>query len=972
MKNFLLNVHRCAILFSVYPRKKLFLFFSLAMISAISLALSVNNLETFSLFADKNNFSMGLPDSTYEDSTIVQTAELGDTIEVYTLGGDSIFVLYEDSASVDSIDPNLWTVGTTQHMIVGLTHYHATIEEDILGANLTPFFEPEHANADELGIYTSDPDPWELLSAMKPKVLRFPSGADSKFMKPLGSVVSTDPLDDMYLWKYDGYGFNIMEIIPFYDVTDPSADAPPLYDMDPFSTSISEDMDDGHCDNCDDWMGDKFITDFEKLYRDWAAQTPYDPTGLTLEEQDGLYINDFIDLVEKIETENDYVVDVVVCLNILNQSATEAKDVIKYLRDNSKHSVHVVGVELGNEVYFDFGQQGMGFADHDDVSAFVHYWDYINGFEYDYGTSGANSGDGIYSDDDFDLAAVLPADVLADHNYIAALKDDISLNVKIGLPAMNLNKCEGADNDFPFIIQDPRDDFWADPPEEEAECPCDNYPVWNDDLAAKYAEVIYAGETLRYKFDAVILHTYYTPFNANADCTENTNWQKIPTCLADGEPYSTAWTYAGSADTRLRCAFDGITGIPYPTGGSPLKTGNFKDFAKNRIKMSYDEHSEHLFFRDTDTGAENKEIWATEWNIHDGAKGTPEEVEADERYTYCIPNTFSHVAVFAHWMLWYMKSNFDTDYRPGFLTTATVQNFMGGTNIDLIARADEQDEVEIGIAECDGTPPEIEDYFVPKPTYFMMQLLSEITNKELHYAKSFISLYSENFNFPPTVFYEETDGVITNVYVYYTNVKSTTQKYAIDPNTLFEAIEDAIGVSLGVATIYSLTTDQLYSTAGKSQIFRINTFYDDCHALGYFDHRFEIQGLESEISVTTCPAGIGTAPTGGVCVTVPATSAGYFVIPVTVYYRTGELDDIFAMFPNPASNSFIIQQINSKLKDIPKLNVELYHINGGLIKTVSITEGQPIDISELPVGVYTVLIRTEGLRTEAKSLVKMK
>ena len=133
----------------------------------------------------------------------------------------------------------------------------------------------------------------------------------------------------------------------------------------------------------------------------------------------------------------------------------------------------------------------------------------------------------------------------------------------------------------------------------------------------------------------------------------------------------------------------------------------------------------------------------------------------------------------------------------------------------------------------------------------MMQLLSEITKKELHYAKSYISLYSGNFNFPPTVFYEEIDEIITNVYVYYTNVKPTTQKYAIDPNTLYETIDDAIGVSLDQATVYSLNPDQLYSTSGKSQLFRINTFYNDCHALGYFDHLFEIQDIESELSTTT-------------------------------------------------------------------------------------------------------------------------
>ncbi len=99
----------------------------------------------------------------------------------------------------------------------------------------------------------------------------------------------------------------------------------------------------------------------------------------------------------------------------------------------------------------------------------------------------------------------------------------------------------------------------------------------------------------------------------------------------------------------------------------------------------------------------------------------------------------------------------------------------------------------------------------------------------LNYAKSNISLYTANYNVPPSVFYDlDIEGNVINVYVYFTNVKPVAQKYAVDPNTLYLAIDGATSVELGAATIFLLDPEQLYSTAGESNLFRINSFYDVC------------------------------------------------------------------------------------------------------------------------------------------------
>lgn len=942
------------------------------------------NTYSRNLRTEKTNFPIEFtvflffPDSINEDtSQIAEESVKGDTIETYTSGGDSIFILYEDSTTIDSLYENLWTIGTTEHMLVELTEHHHTINQDLLGYCLSDFFSPGHANAAELEeIYNLDPDPWDKLSEFKPKSLRFPSGADGKFMEPLGSIYSLDPLDDYYLWKNGGYGFNINDIIPFYDITDGAPGGAPT--LSAIITDITSVIEPG-CTDCDEWMHEDWVEQFEGFFWKWYDQPIFDPDGLELHQQPDLYINDFIELIKQIETENGYTVDVIVCINIMTQSASEAKAMIEYLMDDTHHyPVNVVGVEIGNEVYFDYGRQMMGFKDEGEVSAFIHYWDYINGHEYTDATigededDGMDAGDGEY-DGDLNLINVLPNKVLIDHDFISALKDDIDLDIKVGLPAMNLNKCDEPGGDVPFII-DPRGgiDFDMDPPVDDCEC---DYPDWNDDLATKYSKQIYGGTELRYKFDAAILHPYYTPFNAKADCTGNTNWQEIPTCLADGDlPYDTEWTYTGSPDSRLKCAFYGISGIPYPTAGSPLLTGNFKTFAKDRIKYAYDMHSTHLFFTAADDGPETKEIWTTEWNIHDDASGTPEDMAADQPYVYTIPNTFSHAVTVAHWTLWNIKSYFDDDYRPGFLTTATMQNFLAPTNIALMFKADRQDEVELDIAHCDVDPDDfIKDYYIPKTTYFMMQLMNSIADYNLNYAKSHISLYSGNCNLPPSVFYDQIGGDIENVYVYYTNVKPVEQKYAIDPGDLYIAIDGATSVELGAATLYMLDPTQLYSTAGRHQLFEylpLNNYYGECEE-DFYDYRMEITSTSSEVSTTTCPTGIGTAPDGGVCVTVPATSAGYFIIPITVY-RLGEMEDIFALYPNPASTHFTIQQLHTRMDEFQNLEIEIYSINGSLITRLSVNEGQQIDISQLPVGLYNVVIKYNGMKTQSESLIKMK
>jgi hypothetical protein len=57
---------------------------------------------------------------------------------------------------------------------------------------------------------------------------------------------------------------------------------------------------------------------------------------------------------------------------------------------------------------------------------------------------------------------------------------------------------------------------------------------------------------------------------------------------------------------------------------------------------------------------------------------------------------------------------------------------------------------------------------------------------------------------------------------------------------------------------------------------------------------------------------------------------------------------------------------------IENMQVEIYSHTGNRISAQSVEEYQAIDISDLPVGVYNVVIKTEGMTTEYEQLIKMK
>jgi hypothetical protein len=443
--------------------------------------------------------------------------------------------------------------------------------------------------------------------------------------------------------------------------------------------------------------------------------------------------------------------------------------------------------------------------------------------------------------------------------------------------------------------------------------------------------------------------------------------------------YDEEWDYT-PFDDDLVLAFDGIVGLPTDNDGDltfETDEGNFRDFVKTRIKLAMAYHSVNLNFTETDTDPDNKELWYTEYNISDGDNNVP---AAEKPYVATAINTLAHAIALQGWFLLNMKFNTVNDLRPDFFTRATLQNYLGGSPIDMLSKADQPEQIleglnsicsPYGAIDCSTNDHCLNDYYEARTLYYEMLLLSNITSKHLKLLKSTTITYinaPEIYNLPPTIFIDDY-GADPKLYVYYTNILENNQRIILRPSTLVDYFSGATGLTVTPETITSLDGLQVYSTAGASALFdadNINSFYS-CSA----GHDIEIDGL------TTISAGTGSCPTGtptnAVCVLAPPSSCGYIVYDLNVHYRLGTPDDIFAIYPNPASTRFIVHQLD-EIDGIEtgELNIEVYNINGNLIQNTTIMEGESVDISNLPVGIYNVLIKTDELHIESETLVKMK
>ncbi|MBK6729721.1 MAG: T9SS type A sorting domain-containing protein [Bacteroidetes bacterium] len=457
---------------------------------------------------------------------------LSDT--VYTDGLDTLYLIDDSISETFRTGTSTECLYESSPISINLNSTIKNINQGQYGINVGKMFTQSHLYDD---IYSDEQ--WQWLSDLKPKSLRFPGGSSSKFMHLLNGD--------------KGYGYDIVELIRYYDSSDDFLDI----DTD-IPSEINSILNEFDFHAFEEWMKPELSEQFYNLKKDYVAQEE-----LT---SDDLYIDHFIRLIKQIETDNPgHTIDVIVCLNILTENAADCKAIVNYLRNvtvnSENYPVNVVGVEMGNEVANKFHALVMKFNDFDD------YWKYLDG---------QNVTSQINHESALGEPLFIPA---ADRNFFSVFKNSGGFNCKIGLCA------GGLDISGSVFLTDPEDVVASRP-----------VIAWNTDLANHYSDK-HPGSKIK-KFHAVILHTYYAENEWYDECVIGPD---IINPFLESSYTCPEWDYHDE-DERIQPAFDAVR-------------LNFRNFMNNRYDYSFNAYKTQLKFNLTST--DKKDMWITEWNFKD-------------------------------------------------------------------------------------------------------------------------------------------------------------------------------------------------------------------------------------------------------------------------------------------------------------------------------------------------------------------
>lgn len=366
---------------------------------------------------------------------------------------------------------------------------------------------------------------------------------------------------------------------------------------------------------------------------------------------------------------------------------------------------------------------------------------------------------------------------------------------------------------------------------------------------------------------------------------------------------------------------------------------------------------------DTPLGEGGKELWVTEYNLKNG-----ETAGTGDNRLLVYQNGFTHGYMILEWFLKNIKINYDNDFRERFFTIATLQSFVG-PNYDMLSPAQLPVELSAAADYYEALFPDIDEapystseklFYKKHIIYFVMELVSEIRKNDLDILKMNGIMLVTNPNLFPTIFI---DPAHENLYIYYSNVRPTTQCYRLNPlnmDDLFPGCE----ITFGTATITGIKALQPYSTSGFNSLFIINEGYD--LAIPY---PVEITETFSETNDPDCPTIVPTDQQ----ITVPAQSFGYIKVPIETSCRLENnmetLIDDFIIYPNPTSGSLMITSINSQTNK--SIKISIISETGQICMNIQSELNKFIDVSNLSAGLYQVRIQNEDFNSTIKYFVKL-
>lgn len=739
----------------------------------------------------------------------------------------------------------------------------------------------EHHGFSYVNIFNTCTDPacFDNVVKLKPRVIRFPSAGDA----------------DNYFLNFDSAGYGIcfakvaayladrynaasnpLTTPPFTSYTVPVAFDPgqPVLNFNASTPSIFANTS----------IASTYTTELTTWFNNYRKQQSQISTSyLTLFKQHIKRIEDSLQTGEK--------VNVIYVANIFSGTPSDLIKTLTQLTSNSITPVNVVGIELSNESW--------GKANDDlfpDPNSGDQFYNYVRGL----------SGVGAYT-----------GCIATKGDFIYAIKSNFP-NIKIGFPTaplyLNYYGCNmGSGSDARFS-------------------------AWNLAHVARNTQTLLVtlvsnSTTVSLPvFDAYVTHNYFDEkYWGNAAETSSPSCNN---CLLNSTPPMQYKNYlrAVASNTASPNFIHPFAYYPLPEDDTLRESFNCQ--LKESFKFIDSGYVDRLIGLYTTSlslsNNNNKKIWTTEWNFHEGVDDT----------TNIFANTFNQAVLTIGWRMAMYRSNWKFNGANDILQYSALFNGVSVQQNGAISRRAGTSLVGDGPADgASGT--------VRRMAYWASLVTRHISLDSLQWIDHQWSNfpYSQNLRF-----YSFVDQQKKHLYLYYINAGDSVQKINLDSLTYPNKVFDTTNVYHE-----SFYVRNNYSTAGYGQLYEQNKYYKTGPN---FTKLFPNDPINNYSTVTS----------SGRKHQLRRKSIGVIKLNLlpTVGLKEFEVNTDFLLYPNP---NFGNLTINIKGNE-SNYSIVILDLLGRIVKEFTISNQlSNLDVSELKTGVYLVKVSSDKMNACKKLII---
>lgn len=713
---------------------------------------------------------------------------------------------------------------------------------------------------------------------LKPRVIRFPSAGDA----------------DNYFMNFDslGYGICFSKVAAYladrYNASSNPLTTPPFtpyvvpaaFDVSTPTLNINASVP-AIFSNTN--IASTYTTELTTWYNNYRKQqTQITSSYLTLFKQHIKRMEDSLQPGEK--------VNVIYVANIFSGTPDDLIKTLTQLTSTSITPVNVVGIELSNESW---GKKN------DDL-----FPDPNSGDQFYYYVRGMAS------------PTTYTGCIATKGDFISKIKSNFP-NMKIGFPAAPLSYAYYGCN--MGSASDPRFSAW-------------NQAHVSRNNASITVTLTSNSSTLSVPvFDAYVTHNYYDEkywgnaiesptntcvnclYNASASPKEYKNYLRAHTTASTNFNHPYAY-YPLPDDDTLRESFD-----------CQLKE-SFKWIDSGYVNQLMATYATSLSLNATN----NKKIWTTEWNFHEGEDDT----------TNIFANTFNQAVLTMGWRMAMYTTNWKIPGASDFLQYSTLFNGVATVNNAVISRRNGSGAV--GDGNYDAASGNVR-----RMAYWSSKLTRHISLDSLRWVDN------QSTNFPAAQnlrFYSFVNQSNSHIYIYYINATNSDQIINADSLKLTGKVFDTTGI---YREYFSVKNN--YSTGGYGTMYEHSKYYKTGPN---FTKLFPNDPMTTYTATTV----------NGKKQTLKRKSIGvlkYKIQSPTLISEKEKIQNNFEIYPNPAT-----KQITLQLKyPEEKGKVIVTDILGKIFMQFDLdADTRTYDVSALANGVYLVKVVSEN-KTMCRKLI---